>query len=320
MSLINLIENEFKSDFYIKINNLNNLSEAFLIKTNHLTDEIPENLYYWDVFLKEEILINTIDSWYKLEDVFNYFLPAILIKIVKDQYIDSVHSLCVLDSFSPIYNYGFRSQSKKISHLRNMSSKQRSLISQFFEFYYHNNPDIKDTYEAVLFTNTLLDDIANLHQQLIEGCTFTNYDPYNPFKLECNCMSCQSFYLLIKNKTWLDLISEGNSVVKDINYSYVFFELKAALYYLPAYMILSLKFYFDDLDYVEFTIGLIFQIINTIKLSDACKVLSLKNLEMINEFMILISHMPYIQFSRNSKFMDALEWIKTQIVILQNNT
>lgn len=311
MQLVECIKHVFKSDIKIYLDASKPLNKKTLVKFLNDKDIVPIGLtcIYWEQVINEKKYLDSIIEWYQHSSLFDYFLPALLIHIINNQYREDEVLLCVIDRLSPeflAYN-----ECRYIDKLYEFTSDQRRAISSFITECYKINASIEDTYLSVIEALNYIDEINRVIDYIYDSYHYKMKGEYIVSALESR--DGHEIFQLLKDKSWIALIEDRGDIVKNINYGYVYLYLDSALYFLPSYMVLSLKFTFENVDFTEYAIGLISRIISMSESVLIVDILGVENIKIIDAFLLAIAKSPFVKFSYSKQVLECLNWTKQYI-------
>lgn len=196
-----------------------------------------DSKFYWEDLLtiKGRFILKKIGDWYSIDEIFNYFFPALMIYLLENNNNNDEVILYLFDRLEPLY---YSQHSKYFYQFMLLTEDQIEIAYQVFssasESSYHN--ELKAIIFSLNWIKIKNKFTKNIYIELISNSPNSASPPFlgaeilkeYPFLLQINAQDLSSLCL-------------NDELIKQIDYDIVILPDEIGLYLLPVYLINSLE-------------------------------------------------------------------------------
>ena len=233
--ILNDIKTAFDEDVYISYDSTNP-SSACLVQAPDVGNY--QNIFHWTELLDTEQneLFTRIEAWVNVDTAFNYFIPAIMSQCLIKNFTDNI-LLYLMGKFDGCHN-GFLDISI-FDEISTWTKTQRVLSAQFLRL-------LEENTSAYCNECKIAQDILDWFDQrdIILDEINTEFSVENSLKYDdlvaCDQTGAEVLTTKLYGMSWIELAC-NDTLIQDLQYDMAYTSFDVFYYYIPAYMVNSLK-------------------------------------------------------------------------------
>ncbi|MHC5224539.1 hypothetical protein [Ignatzschineria sp. LJL83] len=237
--------------FYNKLNPVESMMDV--ASNKDLLNLDLMTLHWSDLLGRNHSMLKDIEHWYLVDDLFDYFLPAVLIHLLQNADQDDDVLLCFMEKAG---NSTLDHHSDLFCHMISYSLDQIDSISSAFSIF-EPKKSYPEAVKAFKHSIQWIQEKLSLEEEISE-----HFQPqkFKKISLLFNPEFFESFdysYLnILLNASWKDISKEPH-LLKIIDYDILQMKQEALIYFLPAYLISSIEKICRDTAILEFSLATI---------------------------------------------------------------